>query len=83
MEDDHSHSDPGSGPRLIPRERRVLELISEQFSRAEIGLILGVDANALDAIIKGIVKKMNAQSPSDAAMQALIDRLIGPNVNPR
>ena len=78
MEDDSSRSNPGRGLRLTPNERRVLELISMQFSQADIGLSLGVELNVLDVIIKGIVKKMDARSPSDAAMKAMIAGLIGP-----
>ena len=83
MEDAHSHSNPDRSLRLTPRERRVLELISKQFSQTDIGTILEVETNTLDALIKRIVKKMDARSPSDAAMTALVEGLIGPNTNRR
>ena len=82
MEDVHSQS-ADRHLRLTPRELHVLELISKEFNPARIESILGIETTAVDALIERIVDKMNARSPSEAAMRALMAGLIGPNANPR
>ena len=83
MEDHYAHSNPDGGLRLTPGELRVLELLSKQFSQDDIESMLEVDSDALDALIKRIVKKMAARSPSDAATKALVAGLIGPQADAR
>ena len=52
----------GAGSTLTPRERQVVESLSEGSSSAAIGTLLGISENTVKFHLKGIFRKLHAKN---------------------
>lgn len=68
---------PASG-RLTPREREVLQLLTEGKSNKEIGVILGVTTKTAETHRAHILAKLDLHSMSELVRYALRNRIIEP-----
>jgi len=56
--------------QLTPREKEVLQKISEGLSNKEIGLSLSISENTVKVHVKNILRKLHLQNRSQAAVYA-------------
>jgi DNA-binding NarL/FixJ family response regulator len=70
---------PGRGSaRLTPREREVLQLLTEGKSNKEIGVILGMTTKTAETHRAHILAKLNLHSMSELVRYAIRNRIIEP-----
>jgi DNA-binding NarL/FixJ family response regulator len=68
---------PASG-RLTPREREVLQLLTEGKSNKEIGVVLGVTTKTAETHRSHILAKLHLHSMSELVRYAIRNRIIEP-----
>lgn len=76
------NDDSGQATTLTARELLALELIVEGRSNEIIAKAVGLELDSVRAFIEQIAVKMEAPSPSEAAVRALRQGLIGPGTEP-
>jgi two-component system response regulator NreC len=68
----------GSERRLTPREREVLQLLTEGKTNKEIGVVLGVTTKTAETHRAHILTKLNLHSMSELVRYAIRNRIIEP-----
>lgn len=67
----HFAAEPASdAPRLSPREREILEMISNGHSVPRVAEALGITANTAAGYVKQVYRKLNVSSRAEAALEA-------------
>jgi DNA-binding NarL/FixJ family response regulator len=64
--------------RLTPREREVLQLLTEGKSNKEIGVVLGVTTKTAETHRAHILAKLHLHSMSELVRYAIRNRIIEP-----
>jgi len=68
----------GPGRHLTPREREVLQLLTEGKSNKEIGVVLGMTTKTAETHRAHILAKLNLHSMSELVRYAIRNRIIEP-----
>jgi DNA-binding NarL/FixJ family response regulator len=68
----------GPGRSLTPREREVLQLLTEGKTNKEIGVVLGVTTKTAETHRAHILTKLNLHSMSELVRYAIRNRIIEP-----
>jgi DNA-binding NarL/FixJ family response regulator len=68
----------GGAGRLTPREREVLQLLTEGRSNKEVGTVLGMTTKTAETHRAHILAKLNLHSMSDLVRYAIRNRIIEP-----
>ncbi len=68
----------GHSPRLTPRQREILQLITEGKSNKEIGATLGITTKTAETHRTQIMAKLNLHSMSELVRYAIRNRIIEP-----
>jgi DNA-binding CsgD family transcriptional regulator len=66
---------PRAAPRITPREREVLELVSEGYSTAEIARALWITEDTVRTHIKRMMVRLNARTRAHAVAIAFREGL--------